>query len=132
MFLAVVVCLAADAVAENMTDAVRPFRFRGNSARDTSQSLADGPTSLTSALNDQIAASPDMHDSAVQRALSGARSANPTYMCKGYGNCPPAWGCCIPKSADPSKCAEVGHCLYDGPWSNQCEGGDVKWSDWNC
>jgi len=58
MFLAVVVCLAADAVAENMTDAVRPFRFRGNRARDTSRRLSDGQTSLTSALNDQIAASP--------------------------------------------------------------------------
>jgi hypothetical protein len=58
MFLAVGVCLAADAVAENMTDAVRPFRFRGNSARDTSRRLSDGFTSLTNALNDQIAASP--------------------------------------------------------------------------
>jgi len=58
MFLAVIVYLAADAVAENVSDRAQVFRFRGNGARDTSRRLWDGQTSLTTALNDQIAASP--------------------------------------------------------------------------
>jgi len=59
MFLAVVVYLVAEAVAENVSDGARVFRPRGNGVRDTGRRLSDGQTSLTATLNDQIAASPD-------------------------------------------------------------------------
>ena len=61
---------------------------------------------------------------------AGQGLGNASYMCRGLVNCFPMWGCCIPKSADPSKCAEVGHCLYDGPFNHNCE--DGQWSNHDC